>query len=259
MVLSNWCRRDPEGLLALENLDTLVTFYDLEDERWFYLVTVALEARGAAAIPIMLDAQAAVARDDPAALARNLAALAEVIAAVTGVMNRMYERCRPAEFYRYVRPVLTGWPEPGVVYEGVGEGPRCLIGGSAAQSSLIQAFDAVLGVRHPSPASGPFLTAMRGYMPPLHRRFLQRLEEGPSIRGVIDARSRADFPEVHRSYRACIHELELFRKQHLGLATRYVAQPAGEDPTVRGTGGTDFGAFLNAARRETREGLGDPG
>jgi len=251
MVLANWRRLDPNGSLEVDNLDTLVVLHDLQDERWFFLITAAIEVRGAPAIRAMIQAQHGVARHDAETVARELGILAETIAAVTAIMDRMYERCDPGVFYRLVRPCLTGWPEPGVIYEGVSDAPVRLTGGSAAQSALIQAFDAGLGVQHPSPVSGPFLTEMRSYMPPAHRRFLEHLERGPSIAAFVNTHTRGAEPELHDRYEACLDQLDHFRKRHLGLAARYITQESRGDPAARGTGGTDFVAFLSTARRET--------
>ncbi len=253
MVLANWRRHDPAGPLEPDNLDTLVTFRDLDDERWFYLVTVGLEAEGAAAIPAMIEIETAVLRTDLARAAALLDEIAAILSRVTAVLERMYERCAPATFFRETRPWLTGWPEPGVVYEGASDEPLRYVGGSAAQSTLIQAFDATLGVTHPSPASGPFLAQMRRYMPRPHRRFLERLEQGPSVASFVANQARGAEPGLHRAYDAALDELDRFRKSHLAIAGRYITAEARGDPTAKGTGGTDFGAFLGAARRETQD------
>lgn len=49
-VPHNWRRRDPAGPIALDNLDTLVTFSGLPDESWFILVHTEIEAHAAPAI-----------------------------------------------------------------------------------------------------------------------------------------------------------------------------------------------------------------
>jgi indoleamine 2,3-dioxygenase len=253
MALSNWRRIDPAGSLEVENLETLISFTGLPDESWFFLVTVAIEAVGGPAIATMIEAQAAAAREDVAGVTHAVEALAENIGAVADLLERMYQRCEPAVFFREIRPWLTGWPEPGLVYQGGSEGSHRFTGGSAAQSSLIQAYDAVLGVSHPSPASGPFLLEMRQYMPPPHRRFLERLEQGISVAQFVRPRAIGAEPELHRAYDACIDQLDRFRKGHLAMAGRYITAQAKGDPTAKGTGGTDFGAFLGAARRETQD------
>src|SRR5262245_28831101 len=56
MVLANWRKLDPAGSFDVENLATLVDLHDLPDERWFFLITAAIEARGGPAILAMLAA-----------------------------------------------------------------------------------------------------------------------------------------------------------------------------------------------------------
>jgi len=247
LVLANWRTTKP-GSFQPEDLRLLASFRDLEDEKWFFLITVAIEAVGARSIPAILAAQAAVAAGDAGTVARELETVASAIGDSTRMLLRMYERCQPKVFFDEVRPWVTGWPEPGVIYDQVSSSPRRLIGGSAAQSPLIQAFDAALGVTHPSPASGPFLAEMRNYMAPGHRRFLERVERGPSIAAFSRA---TDDPATRAAYRLCCDELDQFRKAHLEMAGRYITVQAKGDPTAKGTGGTEFGAFLGAARRET--------
>ena len=59
IVLYNWRRLDLEGEICMENLSTLNNFFDGRDESWFYLITVEVEARGAASIiPVMLSIDA---------------------------------------------------------------------------------------------------------------------------------------------------------------------------------------------------------
>lgn len=59
IVLYNWRRLDAQADVCMENLSTLNNFFDGRDESWFYLITVEIEARGAAAIvPMMLSIDA---------------------------------------------------------------------------------------------------------------------------------------------------------------------------------------------------------
>ncbi|CAM9503569.1 unnamed protein product [Choristocarpus tenellus] len=46
IVLSNWRRLDPMGPLSVENLACNCLFLGGQDEAWFYMVTVEIEARG---------------------------------------------------------------------------------------------------------------------------------------------------------------------------------------------------------------------
>lgn len=62
IVLYNWRRLDVHGEICMENLSTLNNFFDGRDESWFYLVTVEIEARGAASIIPLLLANDAIQR-----------------------------------------------------------------------------------------------------------------------------------------------------------------------------------------------------
>ncbi|GAW26666.1 putative indoleamine -dioxygenase [Rosellinia necatrix] len=151
---------EEEEFTDLDNLRALHTFSGTEDESWFYVLSVAAEARGARAIPVMLRAAEAVRRGDHDAVSRGLVEMAGCVRGLARLLGRMQERCDPAVFYHQLRPFLAGTrnmtaaglPADGVFYdEGDGEGRwRQLRGGSNGQSSLIQFFDLVLGVEHTS-------------------------------------------------------------------------------------------------------------
>lgn len=46
VVLNNWRRVNPDGPINVRNLKTLCCFLGSDDEAWFYLLTVEIEARG---------------------------------------------------------------------------------------------------------------------------------------------------------------------------------------------------------------------
>lgn len=146
-----------EELDNLENLATLQTFTGSLDEQWFYLVSVAIEARGAPTIPRMLEAIAAARQGDTDTVISFLDSFAECLEELTLLLGRMYDNCDPHAFYFRIRPFLAGSKNMeeaglphGVWYEDEdGKGMwRQYSGGSNAQSSLIQAFDIILGIEH---------------------------------------------------------------------------------------------------------------
>jgi hypothetical protein len=64
----------------------------------------------------------------------------------------------------------------GIVYEGCyADEPMEFLGTSAAQSSVIQVFDAVLGVHHEETEGSAYLREVQDYMPRGHRELLQHL------------------------------------------------------------------------------------
>ncbi len=250
-VLHNWRRLDPTGPLDLENLAMLQGFLWSSDEAWFVLVTVAIEACGAAALPALGEAQRAAATDDTPALVAALERIAATIERMRTTLLRMYEHCDAYIFYHRVRRFLGGWEAPGVIYEGISETPVTFSGGSAGQSSLIQALDAGLGVRHVSPESSPFLSEMRAYMPPPHRHFLEALDAGPDVRAHVRQR-QGDAPQLADSYNRCIDLLDAFRYVHVKIAVEYITRQAPRPEEAKGTGGTPLTTFLGATKRETR-------
>ena len=248
IVLHNWKRIDAAGPIAAENLRTLLCFRGGPDEEWFYLLTAEIEATGAAALPALARLRMQDQAPDHEHVGQDLETIASTIDAMTTVLLRMEERCRHEVFYHRIRPFLSGWPEPGIVYEGLAEDPISLHGGSAAQSSLLNALDAGLDVPHDHPRTRPFLQAMRHYMPPRHRAYLQWLEKGPSIRDLVEHDGG-----LASRYDACIEHLVQFRRTHQEITLRYITNQAPTRSQARGTGGTEYADFLRRTRIETSD------
>jgi indoleamine 2,3-dioxygenase len=173
------------------------------------------------------------------------------ISAATDALMAIEKWCDHHVFYHRVRPFLAGWPAPGIRFEGVDDRPRILAGGSAAQSSLIQAFDAGLGITHDAPSTSGFLGGMRRFMPAGHRRFLDDLRAGPSVREFAGADRD---PEPVEAYDGAVRALTALRHKHIGIAARYVRRFERDDGG-KGTGGSDFVHFLRTSKEETARGL----
>ena len=231
----------------LENLSTLTTFTGSLDESWFYLISVAIETRGAPLIPLMLTAIAASRLNDSGTVMACLHTLAEGLDELGTLLQRMYENCDPHVFYHRVRPFLAGSKNMadaglpnGVIYEdGTGHSNyRQYGGGSNAQSSLIQFFDIILGVEHrptgdragenvddrregtAPPSRNSFIHEMRSYMPGPHRRFLEHVSRVAELRDYIERRqsNRA----LCIAYDACLAMLRSLRDKHIQMVSRYI-------------------------------------
>ncbi|KAF2503240.1 indoleamine 2,3-dioxygenase family protein [Lophium mytilinum] len=246
LALWNWKPIFPtEPVDVLENLATISTFTGSLDESWFYLVSVAIEARAGPIIPVMMDAIAAARRNDSTTVVECLRVFAERIDELGTLLTRMYENCDPHVFYNRIRPFLAGYKNMadaglpnGVIFD-VGSGDETYVqysGGSNAQSSVIQFFDIVLGIEHrptgekrtsgsdsegamPAP-SHHFINEMRRYMPGPHRRFLEHVASVTNIR---------EYVESHRSNRAlcvafdaCLAMLRALRDKHIQMVSRYI-------------------------------------
>ncbi len=283
-----------EDIDNLENLATLNTFTGSMDESWFYLVSVAIEARGAPILDLGLTAMEAARRNDSALVTNCLCAFAERLTDLTSLLQRMHERCDPNVFYNRIRPYLAGSKNMGeaglphgVIYEdGSGtEEYRQYSGGSNAQSSLIQFFDIVLGIKHlPTGQSVPtneatakrnnFIQDMRRYMPARHAKFLNDCENVANIRSYVESNTNDE--NLCLAYDACLAMLSSFRDKHIAIVTRYIINPSrevrarshspeatrgrnniavasrkGDGKSQKGTGGTALIPFLKQARDET--------
>ncbi|CAG7989456.1 unnamed protein product [Penicillium salamii] len=272
---------------TLDNLACLQTFTGSLDEQWFFLVSVAMEARGADAIPLMTEAITAARQGDSLTVTARLQCLAQIIDETSSLLQRMYENCDPYVFYNRIRPYLAGSKNMsdaglpnGLLYDD-GHNPeyRQYGGGSNAQSSLIQFFDIVLGIEHrPTGTSrddkdkpdtksrNNFIRDMRTYMPGPHRRFLEDIESVSNIRAFVEARKSDSALCI--AYDACLAMLRVLRDKHITMVSRYIivqsrakpntgrtnlATATSEKKKMRGTGGTALIPFLKQARDETCE------
>lgn len=261
-ALDNWRRLDPARPVELGNIALLQNFLGGQDEEWFVLIHVAIEARVGPALGAIVAAQRAVASNEPDDVTRHLQVIAQTIDELHDILLRMPERCDPYIYFHRVRPYLHGWAghpglTEGLVYEGVaayaGE-PQRFRGETGAQSSIVPALDAALGIEHAEDPLRSYLREMLDYMPPSHRAFVAAIEQGPSIREhVLDKRAHAPLREA---YNAAVDGLERFRSTHFEYVQRYIMQQsAGGDrnPNSVGTGGTPFGPYLRKHRDETRK------
>ena len=239
-----------EPIDTLDNLSTLATFTGSLDESWFYLVSVAIEARGGPTIPLMLEAIEAARANDSRTVTECLHAFAERLDELGTLLTKMYENCDPHVFYHRIRPFLAGSKNMadaglpnGVVFDtGAGDEHYSQYGGgSNAQSSLIQFFDIVLGVEHrptgiqkssdsstesdtEAPSAPPsrhnFIHEMRSYMPGPHRRFLEHVSSVANIRDYVEA--HVSNRPLSIAYDACLAMVRALRDKHIQMVSRYI-------------------------------------
>ena len=258
-ALDNWRRLDPSGPLELGNLAIVQNFLGGADEDWFILVHLEIEARAARVLRELGPATSRASANDERGLTSCLESIASGIESLCQSLGRMPELCDPYVYYRRVRPYIHGWKDhpllpDGVTYEGVaafGGRPQRLRGETGAQSGIVPALDAALGVEHAGDPLRAYLAEMRDYMPPRHRAFLEAVEAAPSIRAAV---LRSSNRELRAAYDECLRWLEAFRSTHLDYAARYIhhqSATGAANPTAVGTGGTPFMAYLRKHRDET--------
>ena len=255
--LYNWRLIDSTKPFELENIQSAFTLTGTRTESHFYLVMVAIEHTGR---PILDEIIRLNLMENPTSdqIVRSMEIISAQLDTINSIMKKMYDHCDPDLFYNQLRIFLTGWTNAelfpnGMELRGIGTGIR-YNGGSAAQSSLIQVFDAFLGVKHQS----EFLTSMREYMPIKHKKFIEWVESQPSFTTLFDQLLNDQIIQLHT---ACVEKLVRFRSIHMGFIRHYILSEAEKNEKLNkksvlateGSGGTILSAETDSRTDEKKE------
>ncbi len=244
-ALSNYQKIDPQGKIEADNLRVVQKMIDIPDESWFHLIHVEIEAHAANSIAQIRPLAKAILQNETQRVEEGLTIIASTFDAMMATFKRMPEKCSPNRYFHTLRPYLFGFND--IVYEGVAEfegNPQTLHGETGAQSSIIPALKAFLGLQHSHGGLTEYLEIMKRYMPKPHREFLAEIDSQQLRQYVIDQQN----PNLTEVYNLCLEKMVAFRSQHLHFANAYIASKV-ENP--KGTGGTDFMHWLTKLRDET--------
>ncbi len=262
-VLDNWARIDKLGPIDLDNIYMVQNFAGGDDENWFVLVHVAIEAEAGVLLDNAARLVAISQGGDRAEATQLLREMNDAWERMYAHFARMPERCDPYVYFHRVRPYIHGWAnnpalDGGLIYEGVekfGGKPQAFRGQTGSQSSIVPSMDALFGVRHSDDPLKSFLDELHAYRPVQHRRFIEDLAANSRLREFV---SESDDAELREAFNACLDQSTRFRTRHLEYAASYINKQAGSfpgnDPDV-GTGGTPFMRYLKKHRDENREQL----
>ncbi|XP_058381385.1 indoleamine 2,3-dioxygenase 2 [Diceros bicornis minor] len=269
-VLTNWTMRNPEGPMDIGNLDTIISLPGGESLRGFILVTVLVEKAAVPGIKALVQAVNAIMQPSQDSLLQALQHLRLCIQDITRTLGRMHDHVDPDVFYTVIRVFLYGWKDnpampAGLTYEGVSKKPLKYSGGSAAQSTVLHAFDEFLGIRH-SEESADFLHSMRDYMPPSHKAFIEEIRSAPPLRDYVLSSGNS---QLLTAYNQCTEVLAELRSYHITIVAKYLITAAAKAKSrrpshlpgppqaseQRGTGGTSVLRFLKSVRDKTLEAI----
>ena len=252
-ALNNWKLQDVNKPFDLENIRILQNFLGGMEEDWFIMIHIAIEHE-AKEILNNLKTYYLDKNEDQSYLENALVSIKKI----NQIMNRMPEKCDPFIYYNRVRPYIFGWKNNpatpnGVIYEGVeeyGGTPQLFRGETGAQSSIVPALDALLGVTHSNDPLKEYLDEMRLYMPKEHRNLLNDLDqwsENNRSNSITEDSSVVLSDEI-------IKEVHAFRNKHLEYARIYIHEQSlsnQNNSNVVGTGGTPFMKYLDKHLQET--------
>lgn len=262
-VLDNWGCLDSDGPIDLSNIYMIQNFLGGQDENWFVLVHVAIEARAGAALALMKPICEAVEAGDPAQAETLLSEMALVWHDLKTIFDRMPERCDPYVYFERVRSYIHGWKDNpalphGIIYEGVerfGTQAQAFRGQTGSQSSIVPSMDALLGIGHAADPLRAFLDQLHIYRPPSHRQFIDDVRATSKLRAFVQS---SEHKGLTGAYNANVQAVADFRSRHLEYAASYInkQQKASEgNDTDVGTGGTPFMKYLKKHRDETQANL----
>ncbi|XP_068931952.1 indoleamine 2,3-dioxygenase 1 [Petaurus breviceps papuanus] len=269
-VLANWKKKDPSGPMTYENMDTIFAFPGGDCSKGFFLVSLLVEKEAASAIRVIPDIFEAIKNKNVDSLKESLCTVASSVNAANEMFKLVHKHVNPDAFFGVLRIYLSGWKNNpllpnGLLYEGVWDTPKMFCGGSAAQSSIMQCFDALLGIQHGTAeekTSAKFLEEMRNYMPSSHKDFLDAVTSSPSVRDFIIS---SDDTNLKKAYNECIKALVELRNYHIQVVTKYIISPSNKqnnengkkssDNEEKGTGGTNLMTFLKTVRDTTYKAL----
>jgi indoleamine 2,3-dioxygenase len=226
--LWNWKITDPSKPFSLDNIDVINTLTGNKSEEWFYKVMIAIE--GISGESVMIAQVINKYYDDPETILSLLKVMNTKINAAVSLIKRMYEQCDPDFFFDRLRIYLSGskneFLPDGIKFDltpiDMGYEVYCLIGGSAAQSTLIQMYDILFDVKHDGHGK-KFLDEMRFYMPGIHRIYLEDLSLTPSIKLYLTQITDSDrYEDIKNIYNKCVLNLKRFREAHIGLVHAYI-------------------------------------
>lgn len=236
-ALYNWKRFNPDGPIALGNIETLQNFVHLYDEHWFILVHVEIEAIAARILAAITRSARALQEKDAERISNALREIASAIQEQIAVLRRLPEKMDPALYHRTFRPYIRFFEN--VVYEGVTEAPMNFRGETGAQSSIMPSLIAFMKIPHRESVLTSHLAEMRRFMPTPHRQVIAEIEAMPSPRELADP----------HAYNDVLEGMATFRETHYKWAQEYINRLT-DDP--RGTGGTPYMQWLKQLIDETR-------
>ena len=257
-VLDNWARLDKSGPIDLDNIYMYQNFAGGDDENWFVLVHVAIEAEAGVLLDNAAQLVTVAKQGDEAKAETLLIEMDQAWERIYGHFARMPERCDPYIYFHRVRPYIHGWAnnpalDGGLIYEGVekfGGKPQALRGQTGSQSSIVPAMDALFSVGHSEDPLRSFLDELHQYRPVQHRRFIEDLAAQSTLRSFVE---QSGSQSLKDAFNACLEQSARFRTRHLEYAASYINKQAGSisgnDPDV-GTGGTPFMKYLKKHRDE---------
>lgn len=264
-VLNNWRFKPNESCVMLESVTPIFTFTGTQDESWFIQIHIAVEATCGRALYAAIKCCENIksAKPDKDIILECLAIIQQSIQQAAILLNRMTEQCKPAYYIDVLRHYLNGWERvkpnnatSGVNFDGVMLRGKIAHfsykGPSGAQSSILPALDAALGIQHDIDELYQTLLTFQQYMPSEHVMLIQYFY----CYNMAAFMEQSSDQELKNAWVETIEQLKLFRKAHIQLVQTFIYQPNINKGiainTITGTGGTSVKDYLEDRYESTQ-------
>lgn len=251
-ILENWRVVNRDKPMDYDNLEPLITYTGMDDEKWFIKVHVMCEFIAADAIKAARNIKhlfASTERRDEyftKELIEHLQTIQQCLKKLMDNFDQIRRGCSPDNFFKHLRPYLKNWAG-GVIFSGVnekeyGDKVKKFRGASGAQSSIIPAMDSILNLRVEQHET--MQDILHNYMPPEHIEFIKHLR--CNLRDEIIRIASSDLIE---EYNKTVDIVKRVREKHYAIfihdyILNFIPKEVLQKDGALGTGGTDFRVFL---------------
>ena len=252
-LVHNWSLIDESKPFSLYNLKINNTIYNDPSEKWFYIVTIAIEYNSSKLLKILPTLYDCIKENNTIEVKNCIKLINNLIydnKKILLTLNK--ETCNPRFFYDKLRPTLEGYDNEeiypqGLLLEGITHPKISIKGGSAGQSTYIQILDILYGIQYTGEKK-KFILNVRNFMTQKQRNLIKYIEELPSIKNFV---SESD-DELIRLYEEGINLISEFRKEHYRIIYQYIYEI---NKDSLGTGGTQPLKFSKSMISNTNNSL----
>ena len=220
--LYNWRFKDNCQEFNIDNIEPIHLVFQektlRKSESGFYTSMIAIEGECGPMIHYMDNIyQILESKSEDKSLeiiTKNLKLINDKLKRELQILIDLPTRCQPAHYYHYIRKLLQGSSNSQSSIHLLGLNKELnLEGGSAKQSSLVQAQEIFFGL------DCDLNQKMLSYMPLPHRTYLEQMKKRPLLDNFI--KSQSDL-SLQKEYQNGVNLMILIKNQHISIMQRYL-------------------------------------
>jgi hypothetical protein len=234
----NWKLIDLTKPISIDNLTMINTIINnndgnVEDEKWFNIITLYIESLSANVIDPIETIYDEIVKSSPdkMIIESNLKIICNNTILISETIKRLREKCRYDVYFNRIRVYISGSNNKLFFEDGVkiknSDIKLSFHGVSGAQSALIQTFDRFFSIQHPTTSN--YLYSMRDHMPEKFRSYIEYIDKRKSLRDFIIENKLDDKSEIVKLFNESIKYLVIFRSRHLAIIKDFTSRFVSEN------------------------------